>query len=80
MRDELAAAGFIATLETFTHDVPFRQTALEEFENPYWIKYKLGEVPIAQDPDATRRDAGPPFNAWSGSGVAVANVVDAGAD
>ena len=79
MRDQLAAAGFNATLETFTHDVPFhQQTALEAFENPHWIKYKLGEVPIPADPDGTRRDAGPPFNAWSGSGVAIANVVDAG--
>ncbi len=79
MRDELAAAGFNATLETFTHDVPFQtQTGLEEFGNTYWIKYKLGEVPIPQDPDGTRRDAGPPFNAWSGSGVTIANVVDAG--
>jgi N-acetylated-alpha-linked acidic dipeptidase len=79
MREELAAAGFNATLETFMHDVPFhRQTALEEFENPHWVKYRLGEVPIAQDPDGTRHDAGPPFNAWSGSGVAIANVVDAG--
>ena len=80
MRNELAAAGFNATLETFTHDVPFhQQTALEEFEDPHWVKYKLGEVPIPQDPDGTRRDAGPPFNAWSGSGIAIANVVDAGA-
>ncbi len=79
MRDQLSAAGFNATLETFTHDVPLhRQTALEEFENPHWIKYKLGEVPIPQDPDGTRHDAGPPFNAWSGDGVAIANVVDAG--
>jgi len=79
MRDQLAAAGFNATLETFTHDVPFqRQTGLEEFGHTYWIKYRLGEVPIPQDPDGTRRDAGPAFNAWSGSGVAVANVVDAG--
>ncbi len=46
--------------------------------SPHWIKYKLGEVPIPQDPDGTRHDAGPPFNAWSGEGVAIANVVDAG--
>ncbi len=79
MRDQLSAAGFNATLETFTHDVPFhQQSALEEFERPNWIKYKLGEVPIPQDPDGTRADAGPPFNAWSGSGVVIANVVDAG--
>jgi N-acetylated-alpha-linked acidic dipeptidase len=79
MRDQLAAAGFNATLETFTHDVPFhQQTALEEFANPHWIKYELGEVPISEDPDGTRPDAGPPFNAWSGSGIVIANVVDAG--
>ncbi len=79
MRGELAAAGFIATNEVFTHDVPFsRFLGLEEFQYPRWTKFKLGEVPIPADPDGTRRDAGPPFNAWSGSGVAVANVVDAG--
>ena len=79
MRGELAAAGFIATNEVFTHDVPFsRFLGLEEFQYPHWTKFKLGEVPIPEDPDGTRRDAGPPFNAWSGSGVAVANVVDAG--
>ena len=79
MRGELAAAGFIATNEVFTHDVPFsRFLGLEEFQYPHWIKYKLGEVPIPADPDGTRRDAGPPFNAWSGSGVVTANIVDAG--
>jgi N-acetylated-alpha-linked acidic dipeptidase len=79
MRSELAAAGFIATNEVFTHDVPFsRFLGLEEFQYPHWTKFKLGEVPIAADPDGTRPDAGPPFNAWSASGVAVANVVDAG--
>jgi N-acetylated-alpha-linked acidic dipeptidase len=79
MRGELAAAGFIATNEVFTHDVPFsRFLGLEEFRSPHWVKYKLGEVPIPADPDGTRRDAGPSFNAWSGSGVAAANVVDAG--
>ena len=79
MRSELAAAGFVATNEVFTHDVPFsRFLGLEEFRYPHWIKFKLGEVPIPEDPDGTRRDAGPPFNAWSGSGIAIANVVDAG--
>jgi N-acetylated-alpha-linked acidic dipeptidase len=79
MRNELAAAGFNTTNEVFTHDVPFsRFLGLEEFQYPHWIKYKLGEVPIPSDPDGTRRDAGPPFNAWSGSGVVSANVVDAG--
>lgn len=79
MRGELAAAGFVATNEVFTHDVPFsRFLGLEEFRYPHWVKYKLGEIPIPADPDGTRRDAGPPFNAWSGSGIATANVVDAG--
>lgn len=79
MRDQLADAGFSAKLETFTHDVPFSsRVGLEMFAQPHWIKLKLGEEPIPQDPDGTRRDAGPPFNAWSGSGIVVANVVDAG--
>jgi len=79
MRGELASAGFQATIETFTHDVPFsRVVALEERNGKRWVKYKIGEEPIPSDPDGTRRDAGPPFNAWSGSGEAVANIVDAG--
>jgi N-acetylated-alpha-linked acidic dipeptidase len=79
MRSQLAAAGFNATNEVFTHDVPYsRFLGLEEFRYPHWIRYRLGEVPIPSDPDGTRRDAGPPFNAWSGSGIVSANVVDAG--
>ena len=79
MRDQLAAAGFQASLESFKHDVPFsRLVGLEEFRRPHWIRYKIGEEPIPEDPDGTRRDAGPPFNAWSGSGIVIANVVDAG--
>jgi N-acetylated-alpha-linked acidic dipeptidase len=79
MRSQLAAAGFNATNEVFTHDVPYsRFLGLEEFRYPHWIRYRLGEVPIPADPDGTRRDAGPPFNAWSGSGIVSANVVDAG--
>ena len=79
MRGEFAAAGFNATIETFTHDIPFsRFLGLEERDGKRWVKYKIGEEPIASDPDGTRRDAGPPFNAWSGSGEAVANIIDAG--
>jgi N-acetylated-alpha-linked acidic dipeptidase len=79
MRSQLAAAGFNTTNEVFTHDVPFsRFVGLEEFRYPHWIRYRLGEVPIPSDPDGTRRDAGPPFNAWSGSGIVSANIVDAG--
>ncbi len=79
MRDELASAGLQARLETFTHDVPFSsRLELEMFQQPRWISLKLGEVPIPEDPDGTRRDAGPPFNAWSGSGVVTASVVDVG--
>jgi len=80
MQDVLNGAGFDASLEPFSHDVPFaRALALEQYAgNKQWLKFKLDETPIAADPDGTRSDAGPPFNAWSGSGAVVANVVDAG--
>lgn len=83
MRDVLAGAGFNATLETFYHDVPFaRELLLSEMsgtpKKPKWRNFVLDETPIASDPDGTRSDAGPPFNAWSGSGDVMANVVDAG--
>jgi len=79
MRDQLAAAGFQASIETFTHDVYYSKfLGLEQFNRTNWIRYKIGEEPIPEDPDGTRRDAGPPFNAGSGSGIVVANVVDAG--
>ncbi len=79
MRDELTRDGFTATLEPFKHDVPF--------VDEVWIKlvkgkqitgFALDETPIPTDPDGTRKDAGPPFNAWSGSGNAGALFVDAG--
>ena len=80
MQDVLTGAGFNATLEAFPHDVPFaRALALEQYAgSKQWLKFKLDETPIPADPDGTRSDAGPPFNAWSGSGTVVANVVDAG--
>ncbi len=80
MEDVLSGAGFNASLEPFRHDVPFaRALALEQYAgNKRWVKFDLDETPIAADPDGTRPDAGPPFNAWSGSGTVVANIVDAG--
>ncbi len=80
MQDVLSGAGFNATLETFTHDVPFaRQLELQSYRGKNaWEKFGLDETPIPSDPDGTRSDAGPPFNAWSGSGAVIANIVDAG--
>ena len=80
MRDQLAADGFDAKLEPFTHDVPFsKKLGLEILTGGKKnIALPLDEVPIPQDPDGTRRDSGPPYNAFSGSGIVVANVIDAG--
>ena len=80
MEDVLHGAGFTATIETFLHDVPFsRSLELAAFRGKNkWEKFALDETPIASDPDGTRSDAGPPFNAWSGSGAVIANIVDAG--
>ncbi|HEY5349439.1 MAG TPA: M28 family peptidase [Candidatus Lustribacter sp.] len=80
MRDQLADAGFHATLETFEHDVPFYgRITLSMVPRPGRdVALDLRELPIPEDPDGTRRDAGRAFNAWSASGVAYANVVDAG--
>lgn len=80
MRDNLAAAGFHATLEPFRHDVPFyRKISLSEVPVPgRAVGLDLRELPIPEDPDGTRRDAGPAFNAWSGNGTAYASIVDAG--
>jgi N-acetylated-alpha-linked acidic dipeptidase len=80
MEDVLKAAGFNASLEPFAHDVPFsRKLSLELYRGKNnWERFDLDETPIASDPDGTRSDAGPPFNAWSGSGTTIANIVDAG--
>ncbi len=80
MQDVLSGAGFTASLEAFPHDVPFsRALSLEQYAgNKQWVKFNLDETPIAADPDGTRSDAGPPFNAWSGSGTVAASIVDAG--
>jgi N-acetylated-alpha-linked acidic dipeptidase len=79
MRDQLAAAGFTATLEPFSHDVPFStHLSLELMTKPKPTTFALDEGPVPGDPEGARKSAGPPFNAWSGSGVVLANVVDAG--
>ncbi len=80
MRDQLTEAGFDAKLEPFRHDVPFsKKLGLEILTGGRKnISLPLDEQPIPQDPDGTRRDAGPPFNAFSGNGIVVANVIDAG--
>jgi N-acetylated-alpha-linked acidic dipeptidase len=80
MQEQLSAAGFDATLERFTHDVPFYKkiTLDEEVQPGHYLRYDLREQPIPEDPDGTRRDAGPAFNAWSASGTVHANIVDAG--
>jgi N-acetylated-alpha-linked acidic dipeptidase len=83
MRDVLAQAGFNANIETFTHDVPYaRKLTLAVLAGPaknqQWKNFSLEETPIPSDPDGTRPDVGPPFNAWSGSGEVMGNVVDAG--
>ncbi len=79
MRDQLAAAGFNASLETFTSDVPFsRKLALSIVNTKKGTWLPLGEIPIPSDPDGSRKDAGPPFNAWSGNGSITAALIDAG--
>jgi N-acetylated-alpha-linked acidic dipeptidase len=80
LRDEFTRDGFNASLETFKHDVPFQQrlTLQLVFGPKKALTLPLNEVPIASDPDGTREGAGTPFNAWSGSGQAFANLVDAG--
>jgi N-acetylated-alpha-linked acidic dipeptidase len=79
MRDQLAADGFNASLEAFKHDVPFYEKIwLQLGTGKKPLGFDLDEVPIASDPDGTRKDAGPPFNAWSGNGKLLANIIDAG--
>jgi N-acetylated-alpha-linked acidic dipeptidase len=80
MQDELIAAGFHASVESFQHDVPYyeRITLTQVTAPKHEIALDLRELPIPEDPDGTRRDAGRAFNAWSGNGSAYANIVDAG--
>ena len=79
MRDQLAAAGFNASIENFPQDVPFsRRLVLQIVNGKHPTDFTLTETPIPADPDGTRRDAGPPFNAWSGSGNVYGPLIDAG--
>lgn len=80
MAEQLTASGFHTTNEIFTHDVPYQQKlSLQLMTSPKKpIGFPLVETPIPEDPDGTRKDAGPPFNAWSGSGIVQNNAVDAG--
>jgi N-acetylated-alpha-linked acidic dipeptidase len=78
MATQLAAAGLRTTIEPFTALVPQpTRLALEIMTHPV-TRIDLRESAIAQDPDGSRRDAGIPFNAWSGSGTVTAPLVSAG--
>ena len=78
MRDQLAADGFTASVESFTSDVPYLRGASVTLMSSPKIVFDLGEAPIAADPDGSRKSAGIPFNAWSASGTVSASLVDAG--
>lgn len=79
MAQQLRAAGFRTTIESFTTLVPERRhVGLQILERPV-VTLDLHERPIPVDPDGTRPDAGVPFNAWSGSGSVRATLVNAGA-
>lgn len=78
MAQQLRAAGFRTTIESFTTLVPERRrVALQILSRPV-VKLDLHELPIPVDPDGTRPDAGVPFNAWSGSASVSAPIVNAG--
>lgn len=78
MRDRLEAAGFATRIEPFRAQVDSPLVlSLVQLTDPKRT-FDLAETPIPGDPDGTRPDAGTPFNAGSGSGVAVGRVVDAG--
>ncbi len=79
MRDRLSEAGFNAKLEAFPYDVPFlwkSEISIQNGKHPTHLA--LVETPIPSDPDGSRKDAGHPFNAWSGSGDVQAALIDAG--
>lgn len=78
MRDRLAEAGFEARIEPFQAEVYSPLVLSLRLTEPRRFSFDLAEVPIPGDPDGTRSDAGTPFNAGSGNGVALAHVVDAG--
>jgi N-acetylated-alpha-linked acidic dipeptidase len=75
MRDRLASYGFQAGIEPVYAQVPVLKRAVLQLLVHPSVDFDLRETPIAQDPDASRGDAGIPFNAWSGSGQVTAPLV-----
>jgi N-acetylated-alpha-linked acidic dipeptidase len=75
MRDELQSYGFNASIERVYAQVPsLKRAVLQLLVSPH-VDFDLREVSMADDPDASRSDAGLPFNAWSGSGDVTAPLV-----
>jgi N-acetylated-alpha-linked acidic dipeptidase len=78
MRDQLRAAGFDATVESFMAPVYTpKKLSLSLLTTPP-VVFNLYAQPVAADPDGTRPDAGIPFNSGSGNGDVTAPVVYAG--
>ena len=79
MRDQLAANGLDATIESFSADVSLpKKVSLAVLNGRTWEGLDLREAPIAHDTDGSRSDVWIPFNAFSGNGDVTASVVDAG--
>ncbi|HTU82527.1 MAG TPA: M28 family peptidase, partial [Candidatus Acidoferrales bacterium] len=75
MSDKLRSYGFTTRIEPVYAQVPqLKRAVLQLMERPA-IDFDVKEVPIPQDPDGSRPDAGVPFNAWSGSGDVTAPLV-----
>jgi N-acetylated-alpha-linked acidic dipeptidase len=78
MRDKLESYGFDAHVEPVFTQVPqFKHAVLSLLVSPR-VDMDLQEGPLTHDWDGARRDAGTPFNAWSGSGEVTAQMVYAG--
>jgi N-acetylated-alpha-linked acidic dipeptidase len=75
MRDTLASYGFDASIEPVYAQVPIlKKAVLQLLVSPH-VDFDLKETGPPEDPDASRSDAGVPFNAWSGSGDVTAPLV-----
>lgn len=75
MRDQLVSYGFEASIERVHAQVPIlKKAVLQLLVNPH-VDFDLKETLLPEDPDASRSDAGVPFNAWSGSGDVTAPFV-----
>ncbi|MBV8153266.1 MAG: M28 family peptidase [Candidatus Eremiobacteraeota bacterium] len=75
MGDQLASYGFKTEIEPVYAQVPILKKAVLQLLVKPSVDFDLKEVPIPQDPDASRSDSGVPFNAWSGSGDVTAPLV-----